>query len=59
MVIRKNASAYATPLLPKAMQLLSVMALKLREHCFALRQEMEPEVISFLPRVQAEMPDDA
>lgn len=59
MVIPKNASAYATPLLPKAMQLLSVMALKLREHCFALRQEMEPEVISFLPRVQAEMPDDA
>lgn len=59
MVIPKNASPYATPLLPKAMQLLSVMALKLQEHCFALRQEMEPEVISFLPRVHAEMPDDA
>ncbi|MDH5667024.1 MAG: hypothetical protein OEY86_03310 [Nitrospira sp.] len=59
MVIPKNASPYATPLLPKAMQLLSVMALKLQEHCFALRQEMEPEVISFLPRIQAEMPDDA
>jgi len=59
MVIPKNASAYATPLLPKAMQLLSVMALKLQEHCFALRQEMEPEVISFLPRVQTEMSDDA
>ncbi len=59
MVIPKNASAYATPLSSKAMQLLSVMALKLQEHCFALRQEMEPEVISFLPRVQAEMPDDA
>ncbi len=58
MVIPKNASAYATPLLPNAMQLLGVMALKLQEHCFTLRQEMEPEVISFLPRVQAAMPDD-
>jgi hypothetical protein len=59
VVIPKNASAYATPLTSKAMELLSVIALKLREHCFALRQEMEPEVISFLPRVQAEMPDEA
>ena len=59
MVIPKNASPYAMPLLPKAMQLLGEMAIKLQEHCFALRQEMEPEVISFLPRVQAEMPDDA
>ncbi len=59
MVIPKNASPYAMPLLPKAMRLLGEMAIKLQEHCFALRQEMEPEVISFLPRVQAEMPDDA
>ena len=58
-VIPKNASAFATPLSSKAMQLLSVMVLKLQEHCLALRQEMEPEVISFLPRVQAEMPGDA
>jgi hypothetical protein len=59
VVIPKNASAYATPLTSKAMELLSVIAIKLQEHCFALRQEMEPEVISFLPRVQAEMPDEA
>ena len=59
VVIPKNASAYATPLTSKAMELLSVIALKLREHCFALGQEMEPEVISFLPRVQAKMPDEA
>lgn len=59
VVIPKNASAYATPLTSKTMELLSVIALKLQEHCFALRQEMEPEVISFLPRVQAEMPDQA
>jgi hypothetical protein len=59
VVIPKNASAYATPLTSKAMELLSLIALKLREHCFALRQEMEPEVISFLPRVEAERPNEA
>ncbi len=59
VVIPKNASAYATPLTSKSMELLSVIALKLQEHCFAQRQEMEPEVISFLPRVQTEMPNDA
>lgn len=59
IVIPKNASAYATPLLPEAMQLLRTMALKLQEHCFALRQEMEVEVIPFLPRVHPESPDDA
>ena len=59
IVIPKNASAYATPLLPEAMQLLRAMALKLREHCFALRQEMEAEVITFLPRVQPEATDGA
>lgn len=59
IVVPKNASPYATPLLPEAMQLLSDMAFKLREHCFALRQEMEPELIQFLPRVQVPEPDDA
>jgi len=59
IVVPKNASAYETPLLPEAMQLLRVMALKLREHCFALRQEMEAELIPFLPRVQPEARDDA
>jgi len=58
VVIPMNASAYATPLLPEAMQLLRAMALKLQERCFALRQEMEAEVIPFLPRVQPEAPDD-
>jgi hypothetical protein len=52
IVIPRNASAYATPLLPEAMQLLRALALKLREKCFTLRQEMEAEVIPFLPRVQ-------
>lgn len=56
IVVPKNASLYATPLLPEAMQLLSDMARKLREHCFALRQEMEPELIQFLPRVQVPEP---
>lgn len=59
IVIPQNASPYDTPLLPEAMQLLSDMALKLREHCFALRQEMEPELIQFLPRVQVPEPNDA
>jgi hypothetical protein len=59
IVVPKNASPYDTPLLPEAMQLLSDMALKLREHCFVLRQEMEPELIQFLPRVKVSEPGDA
>lgn len=59
MVVPKNAGAYATPLLPEAMQVLSGMSVKLQEHCFIMRKELEPEVISFLPRVQAEPSDDA
>jgi hypothetical protein len=59
IVIPKNASAYDRPLLPEAMQLLSSLALKLRERCFTLRKEMEPAVISFLPRAQIEVPDGA
>jgi hypothetical protein len=57
LVIPKNASAYTTILLPESMQLLRTIALKLQEHCFLLRQQLEPELISFLPR--AETGDDA
>ncbi len=59
IVIPKNASAYETPLLPESMGLLRSLALKLQERCFELRQEMEPDVISFLPRAKVEVPDDA
>lgn len=54
IVVPKNASAYATILLPESMQLLRTMAIKLQEHCFVLRQELEPELVSFLPRVSSE-----
>jgi hypothetical protein len=59
IVVPKNASPYAAPLLPESMQLLRTMAFKLQEHCFVLRQELEPEVVSFLPRVRVEPADDA
>lgn len=59
MVIPKNASAYATILLPESMQLLRTMAFKLQEACFGLRQELEPELVSFLPRIEREPVDDA
>jgi hypothetical protein len=59
IVVPKNASPYATRLLPESMQLLRTMAFKLQEHCFVLRQELEPEVVSFLPRVRVEPADDA
>ncbi|NOS82708.1 MAG: hypothetical protein HOP32_14110 [Nitrospira sp.] len=59
IVVPKNASPYATPLLPESMQLLCTMAFKLQEHCFVLRQGLEPEVVSFLPRVRVEPADDA
>ena len=52
IVIPKNASPYNTLLLPESMQLLRDMALKFREHCFVLRQEVELEMIQFLPKVQ-------
>lgn len=58
IVVPKNASPYATSLLPESMQLLRTMAFKLQEHCFVLRQELEPEVVSFLPRVRVEPADD-
>lgn len=59
IVVPQNASPYATCLLPESMQLLRMIAFKLQEHCFVLRQELEPEVVSFLPRVRVEPTDDA
>ena len=59
LVIPKNASAYATILLPESMQLLRTMAFKLQEACFGLRQELEPGLVSFLPRIEREPMDDA
>jgi hypothetical protein len=59
IVVPKNASPYVTLLLPESMQLLRTMAFKLQEHCFVLRQELEPEVVSFLPRVRVEPSNDA
>jgi len=58
-VLPMNASAYATILLPDSMRLLGSVALKLREHCFVLRQELEPELLLFLPRARVEAADDA
>jgi hypothetical protein len=54
IVIPKNASAYATTLLPDSMRLLRALAFTLQEKCFAWRQELEPELASFLPRVECE-----
>lgn len=58
ILIPKNASPYDTVLLPEAMQTLSDMSLKLQEHCFELRQQMEPEMISILPKAQIESTDE-
>lgn len=59
IVVPKNASAYATILLPESMSLLCRMAIKLQEYCFALRSELEPELVEFLPRGKVEPADDA
>jgi hypothetical protein len=59
IVLPKNASAYATILLPESMSLLRGMAIKLQENCFALRRELEPELVAFLPRGRVEPADDA
>ena len=59
VVAPKNASAYATTLLPESMRLLRAMAIKLQEQCFVLRQELEPELVSFLPKVKVESANDA
>ncbi len=59
VVIPKNASPYATPLLPKSMKILRDMSLKLEEHCFKLRQEMEPGMLAILPRATTEEDNDA
>lgn len=53
----KNASPYAVPLLPESMKVLSKISFKLQEHCFALRREMESELLEFLPKAQI-VPDD-
>ena len=50
-VIPQNASPYATVLLPEAMQVLYNMFFKLQECCYKLRMEMEPEMLSILPRM--------
>ena len=54
MVYPRNASPYATPLLREAMQTLAGMSLKLQEHCFEKRMEMEPDMLPILPRAQIE-----
>ena len=59
IVLPKNTSTYETILLPDSMRLLSTMAVKLREHCFALRQVLEPDLLLFLPRAKVETADDA
>ncbi|MCA9470384.1 MAG: hypothetical protein KC643_33730 [Nitrospira sp.] len=57
VLIPKNASPYAVPLLPESMKMLSEISFKLQEHCFALRLEMESELVEFLPKAQI-VPDD-
>ncbi len=59
IVIPKNASAYASILLPESMSLFRGMAIKLQEYCFALRRELEPELVAFLPRGRVGAADDA
>ena len=59
IVLPKNASAYEAILLPESMRLLRGMAIKLQEHCYALRQELEPELVVFLPRVRVQPADGA
>ena len=53
-VIPQNASPHATVLLPEAMQVLYDMSFKLQEYCYKLRTEMEPEMLSILPRMNIE-----
>ena len=54
IIVPKNASPYATVLLPEAMQVLCDMSYKLQEYCFKLRQKMEPNMLSILPRAEME-----
>ena len=51
VVIPMGASPYARPLLESAMLVLRDLSLELQERCFRVREEMEPDVIRFLPRV--------
>jgi hypothetical protein len=59
IVFPKNSGAYATILSAESMQLLRTMARKLQEICFVLRQELEPELVSFLPRARFQSENDA
>lgn len=52
ILVPKNASPYAVPLLPESMKMLSEISFKLQEHCFALRLEMESELVEILPKAQ-------
>jgi hypothetical protein len=59
ILVPKNASPYATPLLPAAMQILCNMSYKFQEYCFKLRQEMEPDMLPILPRVETDSSNGA
>lgn len=58
ILVPQNASPYATPLLPEAMQMLRNMSGKLQEYCFTLRKEMEPDMLPLLPRVEPNSSND-
>lgn len=52
IIFPKNASPYTNILLPETMKVLCNMSYKLQEYCYKLRQEMEPNMLSILPRVK-------
>ena len=54
IIVPQNASPYATPLVPDAMNKLCTMSYKLQEYCFKLRQEMEPDILPILPKVETD-----
>lgn len=58
-VVPKNATPYENILTKAAMERLRSAAIKLREDCFQRRQEMESEMISILPRANADDSRDA
>ncbi|MET0061794.1 MAG: hypothetical protein ABW176_05810 [Candidatus Thiodiazotropha endolucinida] len=51
IVVPVNASPHAVPLKLVTMKVLCAMSYKLQEHCFELRQEMEPELLDILPKI--------
>lgn len=59
IMIPKNASAYETVLTSVAMNTLCDMSLKLRECCFDMRRQMEPEMLKVLPKAQIDQTNDA